>query len=257
MNAELRSVKTSAEQAFTQAYQAAKGKLPGDRKVVALREAAAARFDAIGLPHRRVEEWKYTDLRALMREALPIAGPSDAAGLARAKNAGRLAGDIDARRIVFVDGRFAAELSDLADLSAGLSIRPMAQALAGGDPLVADRLGKVVPADREGVVALNTALMGDGAVIHVAKGATLERPIHLVFAATGQTPASVFTRSLVVIEQGARAMLVESHEAGAGHQVNTALELVVGEGAHVDHIKITSGPDDLVHVSSLMASIGA
>jgi len=257
MNAELRSVKTSAEQAFTQAYQAAKGKLPGDRKVVALREAAAARFDALGLPHRRVEEWKYTDLRALMREALPIAGPPDAAGLARAKNAGRLAGDIDARRIVFVDGRFAAELSDLADLSAGLSIRPMAQALAGGDPLVADRLGKVVPADREGVVALNTALMGDGAVIHVAKGATLERPIHLVFAATGQTPASVFTRSLVVIEQGARAMLVESHEAGAGHQVNTALELVVGEGAHVDHIKITSGPDDLVHVSSMMASIGA
>jgi Fe-S cluster assembly protein SufD len=257
MNAELRSVKTSAEQAFTQAYQAAKGKLPGDRKVVALREAAAARFDALGLPHRRVEEWKYTDLRALMREALPIAGPPDAAGLARAKNAGRLAGDMDARRIVFVDGRFVAELSDVADLSAGLSIRSMAQALAGGDPLVADRLGKVVPADREGVVALNTALMTDGAVIHVAKGATLERPIHLVFAATGQTPASVFTRSLVVIEQGARAMLVESHEAGAGHQVNTALELVVGEGAHVDHIKITSGPDDLVHVSSLMAAIGA
>jgi Fe-S cluster assembly protein SufD len=257
MNAELRSVKTSAEQAFTQAYQAAKGKLPGDRKVVALREAAAARFDALGLPHRRVEEWKYTDLRALMREALPIAGPPDAAGLARAKNAGRLAGDMDARRIVFVDGRFVAELSDLAGLSAGLSIRSMAQALAGGDPLVADRLGKVVPADREGVVALNTALMGDGAVIHVAKGATLERPIHLVFAATGQTPASVFTRSLIVIEQGARAMLVESHEAAAGHQVNTALELVVGEGAHVDHIKITSGPDDLVHVSSLMAAIGA
>jgi Fe-S cluster assembly protein SufD len=257
MNAELRSVKTSAEQAFTQAYQAAKGKLPGDRKVVALREAAAARFDALGLPHRRVEEWKYTDLRALMREALPIAGPPDAAGLARAKNAGCLAGDMDARRIVFVDGRFVAELSDVADLSAGLSIRSMAQALAGGDPLVADRLGKVVPADREGVVALNTALMTDGAVIHVAKGATLERPIHLVFAATGQTPASVFTRSLVVIEQGARAMLVESHEAGAGHQVNTALELVVGEGAHVDHIKITSGPDDLVHVSSLMAAIGA
>src|SRR6187551_1196536 len=135
MNAEVRQIKTNAELALAQAYSAEKARLPGDRKVVALRDAAAARFDALGLPHRRVEEWKYTDLRALMREALPIAGPPDAAGLARAKNAGRLAGDIDARRIVFVDGRFAAELSDLADLSAGLSIRPMAQALAGGDPL--------------------------------------------------------------------------------------------------------------------------
>ena len=185
MNAEVRQIKTNAELALAQAYSAEKAKLPGDRKVVALREAAFGRFDTLGLPHRRVEEWKYTDLRALMREAKPIAGAPDAAGLARAKDAGKLVGDMDARRIVFVDGTFVPELSDLANLSPGLTIRSMAQALVAGDPLVADRLGKVVPADSEGVVALNTALMRDGAVIHVAKGATLERPIHLVFAATG------------------------------------------------------------------------
>jgi len=257
MNAELRTVKTATEQALAEAYAAQKARLPGDRKVVALREAAFGRFDALGLPHRRVEEWKYTDLRALMREAKPIAGAPDAAAKARAKNAGALIGDMDARRIVFVDGTFVPELSDLANLSPGLTVRSMAQALAAGDPLVLDRLGKVVPDEREGVVALNTALMRDGAFIHVAKGATLDQPIHLVFAATGQTPASVFTRSLVVIEQGARAMLVESHDSSAGHHVNIALELVVGDGAHVDHIKVTSGPNDLVHVSSLMAAIGA
>jgi Fe-S cluster assembly protein SufD len=257
MNAELRSVKTSAEQALTDAYVVARGKLPGDRKVAALRDAAAARFDALGLPHRRVEEWKYTDLRALIREARPIAGAPDAAARARAQDAGKRVGDMDAWRVVFVDGVFVPELSDLAHLSPGLSIRSMAQALAGGDALVAERLGKVLPADGEAVLALNTALMRDGAVIHVAKGAALERPIHLLFAATGERAASVFTRSLVVVEQGARAMLVESHDAGAGYQVNTALELVVGDNAHVDHIKITSGPGDLVHVSSLMAAIGA
>jgi Fe-S cluster assembly protein SufD len=164
---------------------------------------------------------------------------------------------MEVRRIVLVDGSFVPELSDLDKLSPGLSIGSMAQALAAGDPLLAAHLGKVVASGREGVVALNTALMRDGVVIRVAKGATVERPIHLVFAATGQTPASVFTRSLVVIEDGARAMLVESHEASGAHQVNTALELVVGHDAHVDHIKVTAGPDDLVHVSSLMASIGA
>jgi Fe-S cluster assembly protein SufD len=257
MNAELRSVKTSAEQALADAYVASKSKLPGDRKVAALRDAAAARFDALGLPHRRVEEWKYTDLRALIREARPIAGAPDAAALARAKTAGKRVGDMDAWRVVFVDGAFVPELSDLAHLSPGLSIHSMAEALAAGDALVAERLGKVLPADGEAVLALNTALMRDGAVIHVAKGAALERPIHLVFAATGERAASVFTRSLVVVEQGARAMLVESHDAGAGYQVNTALELVVGDHAHVDHIKITGGPSDLVHVSSLMAAIGA
>ena len=257
MNAELRSVKTNAEQALADAYQASKAKLPGGRKVVALREAAAARFDALGLPNRRIEEWKYTDLRALIGEAKPLAGLPDAAAKARANEAGKLIGDMDARRIVFVDGTFVPELSDLDDLSPGMSIRSMAQALAAGDPLVDANLGKVVPAEREGVVELNTALMRDGVLIHVAKGATVEHPIHLVFAATGDKPSSVFTRSLVVIEQGARAMIVESHEAAAGHHVNTAIEMLIGDKAHVDHIKITAGPDDLVHVSSLMAAVGA
>jgi Fe-S cluster assembly protein SufD len=257
MNAELRSVKTNAEQALADAYAVTKATLPGDGRVLKLRDAAAARFDALGLPHRRVEEWKYTDLRAVLGKARPLAAPPDAAAKALAKDAGRLIGDIDARRVVFVDGVFVPELSDLADLSPGLTIRPMAEALAKDDPLVARHLGKVVAAEREGVVALNTALMRDGAVVHVARGATVERPIHLVFASNDKTPASVFIRSLVVVEEGARVMLVESHEAAAGYQVNTALEMVVGDNAHVDHIKLTGGANNVVHVSSLLVTVGA
>src|SRR5207302_4972691 len=136
MNAELRSVKTNAEQTLADAYQASKAKLPGGRKVVALREAAAARFDALGLPNRRIEEWKYTDLRALIGEAKPLAGVPDAAAKARSKGAGKLTGDMEARRIVLVDGTFVAESSDLDDRSPCLRIRSMPQALAAGHPLV-------------------------------------------------------------------------------------------------------------------------
>jgi Fe-S cluster assembly protein SufD len=257
MNAEVLTMKTSAELALSEAFAAAKAHLPGDGKVAALREAAFRQFDAAGLPSWRAEQWHYTDLRALIRDVKPLAGKPSGAAKDRAKDAGRLIGDIDARRVVFVDGVFAPDLSDLDNFSPGLTIRSMAEALTAGDPIVSDWLGKVVAAEGEGVVALNTALMRDGALIHVAKGATVEKPIHLVFAATGDEPASVFTRSLVVIEQGARVMIVESHEAAEAHQVNTALELVVGDEAHVDHVKITAGPSDLVHVSSLMAAIGA
>ncbi|MBM3531231.1 MAG: Fe-S cluster assembly protein SufD [Alphaproteobacteria bacterium] len=255
MNAEVRAMKTSAEQALAEAYAAAKARLPGNGAVQALREAAFKRFEADGLPNRRIEEWKYTDLRVLMREAKPPAGAPDAAAKARAAEAGKLAGDIDARRIVFVDGAFVPELSDLAALPPGLTVRPMAEALAAGDPRIAAHLGKVIPGD--GMVALNTALMRDGALIHVAAGATVERPLHLIFAAAGTQPASVFCRSLVVIEPNARVMLVESHEAAAGHQVNAALELIVGAGAHVDHVKIVAGAGDALHVATLIAAVGA
>jgi Fe-S cluster assembly protein SufD len=258
MNAEILPIKTAAETALAASFATARRALPGADSVAALREDAFRRFESEGLPHRRVEEWKYTDLRALMREARPLASPPDAAAKTRAERALATLVAIEARRIVFVDGAFVPELSDLAALEAGLTIRSTAQALAAGDPHIAAHLGKVVPSD-DVAVALNTALMGDGAVIHVAAGAALARPLHLVFVNAGGEPASVFVRSLAVIENGARAMLVETH-VGVGaseHQVNAVLELKVGDQAHVDHVKITGKGAGALHVSSLMAAVGA
>jgi Fe-S cluster assembly protein SufD len=258
MNAEVRLIKTAAETALATSFAAVKRALPGAVGVGALREDAFRRFETEGLPHRRVEEWKYTDLRALMREAKPLAGVPDAAAKARAKTALAVLAAIEARRIVFVDGAFVPELSDLAGLDAGLTIRSTAQVLAAGDPDLIALLGRVVPTD-DVAVALNTAFMGDGAVIHVAQGAALAQPIHLVFVNVGSAPAAVFVRSLVVIEKGARAMLLESHVGAAtsDDQVNTVLELKVGDEAHVDHIKITGEGAGALHVSTLMAAIGA
>ena len=251
MNAEVRTVKTAAELSLADAYVAARRTLPG---VASLREEAFRAFERDGLPNRRVEEWKYTDLRALMRDAKPVAGAPDAAAKAKAIEAGKII-SVDARRIVFVDGAFVPELSDLSGLSKGLTIRPMAEALVANDPLVAKHLGKMSPADS--AVALNTALMRDGALIHVAAGATLDRPVHLIFFAGSDKPVSIFTRSLVVVEKDARAMIVESHEGGTDHQINTALDLVIGDNAHVDHVKIVANGDGVVHVSSMMTAIGA
>src|SRR5260221_13367603 len=101
--------------------------------------------------------------------------------------------------------------------------------------------------------------MGDGALIHAAQGAALAQPLHLVFVNAGREPAAVFVRSLVVIENGARAMLLESHVGSSTNedQVNAVLELKVGDEAHVDHVKITGEGAGALHVSTLMAAIGA
>ena len=137
MNASLTTVKTAAESALANTFAEARGRLPGDKAVAARRTAAFDIFASQGLPHRRVEEWKYTDLRALMREAKPLASPPDATAKAYAKTAGAMLGDVEARRVAFVDGAFVPELSDLKGLEGGLSIGSLADALADGDPTVA------------------------------------------------------------------------------------------------------------------------
>src|SRR5579864_4115938 len=118
MTAEITPMRTAAEVGLAEAFAALRQKLAAG-PVTARREAAFRRFEAQGLPHRRIEEWKYTDLRALMREAKPLADPPDAAAKARAKTAGALLGDVETRRLVFVDGAFVAELSDIAALEPG------------------------------------------------------------------------------------------------------------------------------------------
>jgi len=230
MKPDLKPIKTAAEVGLAEAFAALRPRLAGTA-AAGRREAAFRRFELAGLPHRRVEEWKYTDLRALMRDAKPLAPPPDAAAKARARAAGSVLSGLDVRRIVFVDGALVAELSDLAP-EPGLKISSLAKALERGDSNALARLG-AGPAEGDIAYALNTAFMGDGAVIEVAANAHPVRPLHLVFASASDRAAAVFTRSLVTIGAGAGLTVFESHEGpdGIDYQVNTAIDVELGDGA--------------------------
>jgi Fe-S cluster assembly protein SufD len=263
MTAEITPIRTAAETALAEAFVALRGKLAGDKlaggAVAARREAAFRRFEAHGLPHRHVEEWKYTDLRALMRDAKPIAGAPDAAAKARAKAAGGIFAALGARRIVFVDGAFVPELSDLVSLEPGLKVAALADALGRGSPDITARLGAPGPAEGDVAYALNTAFMGDGAVVEVAAGAQIVRPLHLVFVYGAQRAAAVFSRSLVIVGPGANLTLLESHEGpdGIDYQINAALDLVIGERARFERIKVNAEGSAALHLTTLSATIGA
>ena len=131
MNAEVKPIKTAAEMALAEAFATRKAALPGNGDIAAARAAAFRRFEQAGLPHRRLEDWKYTDLRALMRDAKPLASPPDAAAKAHAKAAGVLLAGIAPHRVVFVDGSFVPELSDLAALDAGVTVTSLAACVDG------------------------------------------------------------------------------------------------------------------------------
>jgi Fe-S cluster assembly protein SufD len=258
MNAEIRPSRTRAELGLVDVYNTSRQGLPGGSETAAVRAAAFNHFVLAGLPHARIESWKYTDLRRLMRDAKPLAARPDETAIERARDAGAVLAGLGFRRLAIVDGSFVPELSDLADLEAGVFVRSMAEALALDEPLLSQGLGPMVPADDPALV-LNTALAGDGVVITVSPDVTIERPIHLAFINTSATPAAMVTRSLIVAGRGARAAFIETHEGRdrSDYQVNTALQLVVGDEARIDHVKITREGDAAIHVATLLANIGA
>jgi Fe-S cluster assembly protein SufD len=250
--------KTETGRALSDALAVARDRLPGVGKVAEARQQAFEAYERAGLPHRRIEEWKYTDLRALMREILPLAGAPDAAALTRAGAALKLHAIDGARRLVLVDGVFAPKLSETGSLEKGLAIRTLREALEAGDAkLQAQLLG---PENPDTMVALNSAMMTDGVVIEVADGAALAQPLHIVHIASGATPSAMFTRSLLKLGKAASATLVESYIAADGaktYQVHDSLIVSIGDGARLDQVRLVEDSREAFNITSSQVTLGA
>jgi len=246
-------MRTPAETALVQAFEAAKASLPGD---VESRARAFETFNRNGLPHRRVEEFKYTDLRALMQVAAPpaVAATPDVARTALGE--ARAFADIEAMRIPFVNGHLVETDIAFDQLPEGIDIVPLAGALASGHDWLS-RLSPVHWARENPIYQLNSAFMADGVVIRVTAQATV--PVHLRFVTAGSEAVATATRVLVIVEHEATLTLVESHESrdGAAHQSNDVVELIVADGAHVRHVRLNAEGDQVMALSTLAVKLGA
>jgi Fe-S cluster assembly protein SufD len=243
--------KTETARAVTSVFTVARERLPGSGKVAETRLQAFEAFERAGLPNRRIEEWKYTDLRALMREVLPLAPAPDAAAIKRARAVLKTAGVKGAVKLVLVDGVFVAELSDAA--GTGVSVRTLREALERGD-------SNLLATDTtDAMISLNAAMATDGVIITVNDGADLTHPLQIIHVTTA-SKASTFTRSHVAIGKGARATLVESFVVADGakaYQANDAVILSIGDEAEFSHVRLMADSADASNITSGIFTVGA
>ena len=250
--------KTETGRALSDIFAVARDRLPGAGKVANARQQAFEAYERAGLPHRRIEDWKYTDLRVLMRDVLPLAAAPDAAALTRASSALKLHAIEGVRRLVLVDGVFAPKLSELGNPEKGLGIRTLREVLEAGDAALHAQL--FAPDNSNPMVALNSAMMTDGLVIEVADGIMLTKPLHIVHIASGATPAAMFTRSLIRVGKAAGATLVESYigaEGAKAYQVHDSLVVAIGDGARLDHVRLIEDSREAFNISSAVVTLGA
>lgn len=247
--------RTEAEEQLAQQFEKAVPGLPGGDWMPAARSAAMRLFDRKGLPHRRIEEWKYTDLRTAIRSAFAPAPVStrrvDDALLAEALGPDFAA--LPCIRLVLLNGRFAAGFVP-SDHEAGSSwtFSPLAEVLGKPGYEWLRTAFAVVDGDEIVVRALNTAFVTDGVAVRVAAGAKVELPIHIVSIVDADEPVAIATRNVVRVEAGAKATLIESHvgvgKAAALRQATSVTQISVGEGAEAHHIQHLAGGAEAVHL---------
>lgn len=219
-----------------------------------LRETARQRYLAGGLPTRKMEEWKFTDLRRVAEtDFLAASGGGDSPD-AVLRAAATVAGD--GPRVVLVNGRFDAERSDLRKLAQGVAVDSLAAVLRDNPKAIEPYLGALVDFDRAPVAAFNTAAFEDGVVIRVSEAAMPEAPIHVVSVGqAGEQPLLFHPRVLLILDAGASATVVESHVGEGVYFTDIVGEIHLGEKAILNHYKLQNEDHAATHLALTAARL--
>jgi Fe-S cluster assembly protein SufD len=206
-----------------------------------VREAAQARFEALGFPSTKNEDWKYTNLAPFVKK------PWERAAAVRLAEIDHPLADLECPRLVFVSGRYEPRLSTP---PSGVRAGSMRDALPAGVARYADF-------SRNAMVALNTAQFEDGAFVEIAAGAALDAPVHILYISTGGGVS--YPRTWIVAGRESQASIIESY-LGLGDAAGftaAVTELVAGDGAVIEHVKLQAESAGALHWGMLRVEQGA
>lgn len=258
MTAPTKTIRTPAEAKLIERFAASRPALPGADVIDRLRGDAFAAFERQGLPHRRIETWKYSDLRRRLKTAQPLAtAPSEETAAQALLRVPDSFAWVDRYRLVLFDGFFSSELSDAdALLAEGVEVTALSTLLAGDGDKPADLLSVPQIVSDDIAVALNTAFAADGVAVVVERGRRLPKPIEIVNIVSSM-PVAAYTRNRIVVGDGAEVRFVESLVGGsADAEINTYCAYHVGDDAKVTVARLQATDDDATQIATNFVRLG-
>ena len=231
------------------AEQYARLPLTGPGWLRALRQKGFDNFSRLGFPtaRRGNEAWKYTNVSPIARAHFRLPEMDLAPSVASVRAAAPWVEDWNT--LIFINGRFSPNLSTVHDED-GITVGSISRALESNGAAVLQRLGALASVEDDGFAALNNAFINDGAVVHVADSARVERPVHLAFISTDHEQFVAHPRVLIVAGRESESTIIETY-IGLGDNAylsNAVAEITVEEGAQVDHHRLMDESDASYHI---------
>lgn len=206
---------------------------------VQLRKQAFVEFEKLGFPTTKHEEWKYTNLKGITERNFLATCETHQSAKAVFDNS--IYASMQAHKLVFVNGSLSNELSEVEGVEAGVLIGTLAKNRTSHEAIFTSHFGKYAKVEGEAMNALNTALLSDGAMVHVPSNNVVGKPI-LILNIADATQQNVLAqpRNLIVVEANASATIIEVYlSTGANASfTNCVNEVYVGTNAHLEHYKI-------------------
>lgn len=218
----------------------------------ATQREALEHFAELGFPMRKQEEWRYTNVAPIAKQAFDLATRPDTAAVSNLSLP-----DFGGGRLVFIDGHFAEALSSLPDESE-IEFQSLAEAADQANPAQGSALshyGTLVVSKENGFSALNTAFADDGAILTLKRDRALAAPLQIVFVSSA-TPADTpprasFPRVLIVAEPGSQGVIVQDHvslDSGAAFTC-AVCEVVMQERASLEMVLMQRESNSAFHIA--------
>ena len=221
-----------------------------------LRSNAVNRVNALNLPTKNDEEWRFTDISPLTKVSFQ---PVRVASPLQSSDVEHFYLTETVTRLVFIDGIYAPHLStQIAETSKNSGVVVSSLAAASSEDLAAieSHLGYHTELQDNIFAALNTAFLHEGALIIVPRNISVETPVHLLFIAT-QKEVSSHPRCLLITEPGSTVTVIEDYVTlqEETYVTNTVAEFVLADSAHVNHIRIQRDSKEAFHMANCSVSL--
>ena len=221
-----------------------------DSPIHDIRIDAIKTFEAKGFPHKKQEAWKYTSLKSILKNDFKLF-PEETGALDYKDIKKYFIHDIDAYKIIFVDGKYSSHLS--ATTHDGIDVCLMSSALSKPKykPVIDNYYNKI--ATKDGLSSLNTAFCSEGAYIHIPKNKVVEKPIQIIHFSTGKEAALMLQpRNLIVVDENSHVQIIERHQSLTENPVltNSVTEIFANKRAIVDYYKIQNDKQSATLIDS-------
>jgi Fe-S cluster assembly protein SufD len=224
-----------------------------------LRKAGIASFADQGFPTLHDEDWRFTNVAPIMKLPFHLASQVTVNGAESNVIDESAFAKLPGHRLVFVNGFFSAKLSSLKPVSDGARIESLAAALVKDSALIEKHLGQYAHTANNTFAALNQAFFADGAFIFVPAGVEMAELVQLIYISSAkQKGETILPRNLIIAGANSRLAVVESYisTGDVAYLTNAVTELVAGDNAAVEHIKLQDEAAAAFHIATISGEFG-
>ncbi len=245
--------KISPTEKLVSDFEAVKKTLPGNSFVQSIRLKAIESFSALGIPARKNEEYKYSNVQKLFQENFTQSAIYNSQ-FAIEKY---LIPTLDAHIVVLVNGFFSEELSSLNNLDKSVVVSSLQKAFEKHPELIEKHFSTCADINSDAFIALNTAYAADGVFISVPDNAVVEKPIHIINLIIAKESTLFFPRNLFVVGKSAQVQLVETfetHDLPVKAITTSVTEIAIDENAKVQYYRLQNDCENGQQINTVSAS---